>query len=272
MAVPDLDEIIDRLERADEHFETIKEHLCAYYRTSTVGVRGYFDPKRDGLVIGPGYRAPELRLHTLVGEFLHDLRSSLDHLVWLLVLLNHGRPTERTTFPILRADPTPNAQGVQAPPRVAGGVSRTASAVIEDAQPYKWQANYMRHPLYLLHELWNVDKHRHIVAKGSRLDELTIPDRTPRFDFTLGFDAVTEDGAEISLVPSDPAVKVNPQTTLQVMIDEPNKGIVEYPLSQALKEMRLATRSVVMQVDERVIEPMRQTVRTQLELRPSIDP
>ena len=264
MSVPDLDEICDRLARADEHLDAIKRHLCAYYRMSTVGVSGYFDPDRDGIVIGPGYRTPELRLHTLVGEFLHDHRSSLDHLAWLLVVLNNGTPTEDTTFPTLRVGPTPNKKGVQAPPHVVGGVSATALAIIEEAQPYKWEADYTRHPLYLLHELWNVDKHRHIVAKGSRLDEFTIPFGTPRFDFTLRVDAVTEDGAEISLIPDDSTMQVDAHTTLRVMIDEPTKQITEYPLSQALKEIRTATLYIVGQVQERVIEPMREAVRAHL--------
>jgi len=38
---------------------------------------GEFDPVH-GYRISSGFVAPDIRLHTLVGEFRHDLRSALD--------------------------------------------------------------------------------------------------------------------------------------------------------------------------------------------------
>ena len=37
----------------------------------------------------------------VVGEVAHNLRSSLDHLVWQLVIANGGSPDHRNAFPII---------------------------------------------------------------------------------------------------------------------------------------------------------------------------
>src|SRR5437867_3099381 len=48
---------------------------------------------------------PDLSWGVLMGEILHNLRSSLDHAFWQLVASHGGKPHERTAFPIfLRED------------------------------------------------------------------------------------------------------------------------------------------------------------------------
>src|SRR4051794_30807570 len=103
--------IWDRLHRAEEHFEAIKDHLITYYRSELDGIRGEYDPKeQDAGEFGFHSRPdlPAVRMQTLVGELLHDLRTSLDHLAWQLVLENGGTPTEDTTFPVLKVAPSAN--------------------------------------------------------------------------------------------------------------------------------------------------------------------
>ncbi len=44
--------------------------------------------------------APSQRWGILIGEFVHNLAFSLDHLAWQLVLLNGGTPNEgKPVFP-----------------------------------------------------------------------------------------------------------------------------------------------------------------------------
>lgn len=43
---------------------------------------------------------PPLHLGVIVGDFLHNLRCGLDHLVWQLVLLNGATATKSNQFPI----------------------------------------------------------------------------------------------------------------------------------------------------------------------------
>jgi hypothetical protein len=246
-----LDAIFDRLQRAEEHFEAIKAQLLAYYDSDPCEISGEFDPNAEHPIITRIKVAPlPMRINTLVGEFLHDLRSSLDHLAWQLVEHNGGAPTENTSFPVLKIGPTPNKQGVQPPPTVVGGVSEDAMAIIEDAQPYKWGEHYATHPLWVLHQLWNIDKHRHVLARGSRTDGFTISEDTPAFKFTGRLGKTTKDCAELILVPDDPTVEMDLYTTFEVVIYEPGHGI-EGSLLQALEEVRMATLTTITQTEDR---------------------
>jgi hypothetical protein len=53
-----------------------------------------------------GEDEPPIYLGVVVGDFLHNLRCTLDHLVWQLVLLNGAEPSYRNYFPIVN---TPEA-------------------------------------------------------------------------------------------------------------------------------------------------------------------
>jgi hypothetical protein len=168
-----LADIFDRLRRAEEHFESIKSELLAYYNSDPCALSGTYKPDANGLAGGGEWSAKldplGVRLNTLIGEFLHDLRSSLDHLVWQLVLHNGAQPTEETKFPILKVGPTSDKKGQQPPPHIAGGVSPEALALIELAQPYQLGTAYADNVLWVLHQLWNIDKHRHVIARGGNL-------------------------------------------------------------------------------------------------------
>jgi hypothetical protein len=248
--VKQLEAIFDRLTRAEEHFKAIKAELLAYYDSDPCKISGEFDPNSEHPIITRIRVAPlRMRINTLVGEFLHDLRSSLDHLAWQLVEHNGGKPTEFTTFPVLKVGPTPNKKGIQPPPTVVGGVSDAAMAIIEDAQPYKWGEHYAKHPLWVLHQLWNIDKHRHVLARGSRTDGFTIGEDSPAFTFTGRLGKTTEHCAELILVPDEPAVEMNLYTTFEVVVYEEGAGI-EGPLLHALEEVRMAVLTTVTQAED----------------------
>ena len=93
-------------------------------------------------------------LSLLVGEITHQLRSALDHLAYALVMAAGNTPTRRTAFPVLTTRP---ASGL----RIDGGVAPAALAAIDDLQPYQ-RRDATAHPLHVLTELWNIDKHRHL--------------------------------------------------------------------------------------------------------------
>src|SRR5579875_2816148 len=139
--------IRDRLGRANEHIESIKTMLRAYYGSNPYEIAGEFDPDAQTISynFGRGAIPPPITIATTAGEVLHNLRSSLDHLAWMLVEENGGSPDEDTCFPILKVPPTPNKRGVSPPPYVKGGVSATAGALIDAAQPYKLRDAYAGH-------------------------------------------------------------------------------------------------------------------------------
>lgn len=244
-----LDGVRDRVSRAQEHLEAIQSQLLAYYHADECVVRGKYNPKLDG---GTGHvedvtiTTPPIhpRLNTLVGEFLHDLRSSLDHLAWQLVLDAGRTPSRATCFPIADADPGTDKKGERRSPGVPGGVSAAARTLIGAAQPYQWGARYREHPLWLLHQLWNIDKHRYVIAQGSRTAIHQMPMLMPPFTFTTALESATEHGARLRIVPGDASVDVDMYTTIQIAIHEPDYGI-ERPLLRTLEEAHEAVDTLI---------------------------
>ena len=78
-----------------------------------------------------------------------------------------------------------------------------------------------------------------------------IPAGAPHFTLTFAVRSVTEDGAKIRLVRDDQAVRVNAQSMMRVIINEPTKQIVDVPLSEALKHGRTAVIATVMLPEDR---------------------
>ena len=92
-----------------------------------------------------------------VGEIAYNLRSSLDHLVWQLVLHNGRTPTTANQFPIFQDEDKYKT----AARRQLKGVSAPSRKVIEGLQPYQendWIGAY----LWILQCICNIDKHRHL--------------------------------------------------------------------------------------------------------------
>jgi hypothetical protein len=248
---PYLVAIWDRLVRAKQHFDEIDGMLLDYYQTRYGGIRGEFDIRTEPYVTleGDGFAQPNPRMYTLAGELLHDLRSSLDHLAWVLVVVNGGEPTRDTSFPVLKVRPAANRKGIHPKPGVAGGVSEAGAAVIDAAQPYQWKERFAEHPIWVLDKLWNIDKHRHVVLRGIKLPTLTIPIRPIAFSFTLQLDGASVDGAELRLVPDDPNVNVDFRATAQVILHEPEEGVSE-PLRATLEDLHDAVVRVVQQAQD----------------------
>lgn len=204
--VEQLEAIFDRLARAEEHLEAIKGELLAYYNSDPCTMSGKYKPDPHG---GPGtgewwkvkVEPMGVRLNTLIGEFLHDLRSALDHLAWQLVLHSGGKPTDKTTFPILKDVPPTNKKGQQTLPNVAGGVFQSARALIDSSQPYQLGPRHTEHPLWILHQLWNIDKHRHVIARGGWPEAHFRGDDLPEFTYTAQFRSASENMADYVLVP-----------------------------------------------------------------------
>lgn len=241
-----LEAILDRLARAEDHLEAIKGKLLAYYDLDKCSVTGKYEPNADrplGTIDGRLIDSPpiEPRLNTLIGEFVHDTRSSLDHLAEQLVLSAGGKPTRQTRFPLLTKPPTDD-QGQQIQPSIVGGITADAQAVVDVAQPYNLGARYRTHPLWRLHKLWNIDKHRDVIAKGSHT-AVHLPSGMSAFSFTTCLESTNEHGAYLRVVPDDPGVDVDAYTTVQIAIHEPKDGI-ERPLLQTLEQALEAVQGI----------------------------
>jgi hypothetical protein len=96
-----------------------------------------------------------------VAEISGHARSVLDQLVWQLVLANGQDPNSfHTQFPI-STDHDSYARGKK-PKReqMLAGVARKHRRIIDNYQPYQSGSQATRHPLYILNQVVNSEKHK----------------------------------------------------------------------------------------------------------------
>jgi hypothetical protein len=218
--------ISDRLHRADEHLDVIKAMVRTYFESDRCTYTGEFDPKQDTHHISGNVEFPEVRLATLVGEVVHNLRSVLDHLANQLVVENEGTPTKNTRWPIRDEARPKDKRGRVPPPHVAGGVSDVARALITRTQPYAeafGPDGAHHHALWQLHQMWNIDKHAKIAIHGVHLGQITFGGGQPIPPFTWHSELVraSEYEAELRFVADDAAVDVEGSGSVYVVIHEP---------------------------------------------------
>jgi len=99
-------------------------------------------------------------LPLMLGDAIHNLRSTLDHLARALVIASCGTPHNHTSFPICdTAEAYPGFSRSKLP-----GLGKMCYEVLDRVQPYKggWG-----HNLWQLHHLDIVDKHRLLLAIAS---------------------------------------------------------------------------------------------------------
>lgn len=160
-----------KLDRAAYHLQSLDTqirrwsesgpHRYTYELDSQSGkkhVRVHFDPLPD-----------EFRL--ILGDCLHNLRAALDALVYELALwyldiypLPEGRASG-LEFPVFGD----RVMTTREHRRKIGCIHPDAQAVIKRLQPYNRGDEFARDPLWVLHRLANVDKHRapHVIGNAT---------------------------------------------------------------------------------------------------------
>jgi len=145
-----------KLSRAIEHLAALDALALAYMISDPTRFDVIPDRATNSYTVTAQIVAPPIELAVVFGDALHNLRSSLDHLARLLVLADGKSPIDRghraTAFPILLTAP-------KDPIDIAPGLKGEARVLLEEVQPYRSDAP-AEHPLWRLHELNNVDKHR----------------------------------------------------------------------------------------------------------------
>lgn len=149
----DLATIIDRLKWSWDHMERLKlamvQHGVAYHWAAVPHVQTqtgkYIDFVVDGVTPLPDH------FKFLIGDCIHSLRASLDNLIYLFC------PTDRSEFLICKTRDhwKRNAWKIKALPK-------DPYKALYDLQPFNMQdrINPSGHPLVILNDLWNADKHR----------------------------------------------------------------------------------------------------------------
>lgn len=145
-----------KLVRAEKHFQDITEILKRLEHGECEIIP---EEQSDGLGVLRVRLSPKPPddLPVIVGDCLFNLRSALDHLVWQLVIVNKGTPTDRHFFPICSSSKA-FSEAVAKHHRLDDAPAK-AVTLIESLQPYYTGET---HPLALLSKLHNVDKHRNL--------------------------------------------------------------------------------------------------------------
>jgi len=162
-----------KIARALEHLESVKDCVADDIATYTHGLR-----KAEGKET-LDLPEPSPLISIFVGDFLYQLRSTLDHLAFDIVKANRSRDIlpvdweERCQFPIW-SDPLKSGETI---PLANGrfknlpGIPHGAHAIIESVQPYyppNSRPTAANTSLGLLNKLSNIDKHRRLALTRTR--------------------------------------------------------------------------------------------------------
>lgn len=215
-----------KLARAALHFDLLNSQIMAFLDTEPYAAEvREFDPQTQSFAIRSvvkTYPAPGWSL--LVADCIYNLRSALDHLAWTLATdPKTGEAPARTEFPIFLERAKYQASSKSGTPERGSGLYKVrgmamgAQAAIEALQPYnRLDGPPELHPLWLLHQLSNEDKHRVLSIIGTVMEDSDLTLHLPPIDaeFSLDFEygIPLEQEAEIGRLifrPTGPKAKVD---------------------------------------------------------------
>jgi hypothetical protein len=258
----DLASIRKRLEWAEHYLDALEGRVDDSLRIGGYGVRReveadgaehvYYAVIREGLREDLNFRA---------SDCLHHFRSCLDNLVYRLAELNMARlgksiPPEvegDLAFPICTSPRRFKSVRRQ---RLAC-LSRDATKLVRAHQPYvRWNPPEVS-PLWALHELQNIDKHRFVTRLAFDLSHtsFSVPldvQVVPRYNPLLRNPESVEDGMEVARLfcdPPQPNAELEFQPHLLVVLDEgtPSAG---RELTSELRSFRVTVEQIIYDAEQ----------------------
>lgn len=158
-----------KLKRAEQHFEELKVEINSFLATNPYKVTSKLDTKTKKRIyyISSVRDIPE-NIALITGDIIQNLRSSLDHLAYMLYLLNSGDGDsgKHIYFPISKNATQYEIDKV----RKTDGISDEARAKIDQILPYKGGND----KLWQINELNNIDKHRLLLTVGSSFRSMDL--------------------------------------------------------------------------------------------------
>jgi hypothetical protein len=92
--------VTTKIERANHHIKNLETMIQAFHKTDPYSVVREEDPNTGALAFAIHFRSyPPATFSALIGDAVHNLRSSLDHLIGNLVLANNKRIGAGNEFP-----------------------------------------------------------------------------------------------------------------------------------------------------------------------------
>ena len=89
-----------KVRRANEHLHTLDDEISRFLSSEDRRLIAHFEPDTSQYISRVRGGPPPLRWGIILGEFAHLLRSTLDNLLWQLILARGNQPKGRPRFPI----------------------------------------------------------------------------------------------------------------------------------------------------------------------------
>lgn len=261
-----------KLERADEHLQTVRVLLAEFLDSGPYSVISEPDPSGTGkLLRGRVPREPLPGWSAVIGDCLHNLRSALDNLAYRLAGSAAGRQTE---FPVFRNQTLFNERTKAGhPTRRSGlakmtGMSTGAQTTIKGLQPYN-RPNRLPsrfEPLWLLQCLDIEDKHHALVLIAGAMEKAVVrlPIGTPDLPFTASYTSLGvqpfKDGDILGRYPAPVGVyarrgevmlvpEYKPEVTFYVAFD-PRGPAAKMPVLKVLGDCRMAVEEAILKLNQ----------------------
>lgn len=155
----------------------------------------------------------------LVGDALHNISGSLDHLAWRLVEACGGTPSRSTVFPIseskTRYEAVANGNRIH-------GINGEAVRILDAIQPYRGGNDLF----WMLREAHNCDKHRHPLGAGIVRGQMRFAKKGGASRFASKWidpEIPMEDGQEVGrlLAPLDGSDDMDIEIAYQISFIQP---------------------------------------------------
>lgn len=196
-----------KLRRGNLHLDALERQIEAAFKGRAYTTVRESYPERGYYVFRAKVNRPinAGNMGLALGDAAHNFRSALDHLVWQLSYgpridgIPAPNPKDRSQWPISDHGPDFDSRGVQQ----IRQVQPRAAAIIRAVQPYHLPDPSL-HPLALVRELDNTDKHRLIPVVAAVFDTIQQVgplkiDAGKAIDMFVSTNAV-EDGVELATV------------------------------------------------------------------------
>ena len=158
-AIPSTTGIDIKVKRAKEHINNLELLISGFIESKPYEVFRQEETNGETNFRVKVKAQPPQEWGAIIGDVIHNLRSSLDYLVRQLVLANGKTPSKKTGFPICDNAKKFEAYGV----RKIQGVSNSAVHLVRALKPYKGGND----ALWRLHELDIMDKHKLLIPVGA---------------------------------------------------------------------------------------------------------
>lgn len=260
MERPTLEGCDAKLERARTHLQALYDEVNAYVASEPHEIVPEFDAEaREYWATFKVKVEPDwLRWGILLGDFIHNLRSALDHLVWQLVLLSGNKPGRDNQFPISLSGPNYWCAKKDGSPstrdRCLKGVAEEHRTPIDEVQPYRGGYPVAWHAYAVVAWLSNTDKHQLIHPTWAATEEFDPANLTLTSSGGEGFADITwhsgtlKDGTEIvraRYITDTPETKVKMHTDIPVFIAFGHRPKIGGIRAENLGDLLVAVRNLV---------------------------